>query len=415
MKRCWLLIPMLFVLAACEHWDLPWQLQQSVYVWHRSPSNELVEAVRGHQKKFHSLYALALRVDLHGEKTEIAPAAALQVCLAVAPDREIIPMIQIEAHEAGLGNVARRVNEIEEQIPQLEALFEKAGAELKAIEFDYLCPEWLLPEYAAFIKGLDARFPPISFSFTAQPEWIGKPGWEELTDAADSYTLELHGIDLPPPASEELKMFDGAAAKMAVARADEEQQWFRVALPVYSSLVAETESGEVIAVSRTADFSPPPETSELIRVDPPVEEVVEFVRFLENQPPAYLKGVIWFRLPHQGDDLTWNADGLTSVMKGQSPERGIRFRFDKSGAGVSQIHMINAGDVSEPLPRRIYITGALSKILSIDAQPPYTLTTGTGLTLELDPGAVHERIAPGAEYHIGWARMSGGKLQLKAQ
>jgi len=405
--RHWWISLLLLSIAGCDSRQADTGLQQSIYVWQQNPSQELFAAVDNHGHRFHSLYALAYRVDVRGETIEMEPAAALQVCLRVAAGQRILPVIRIDAPDAGLGEVHRLMTEIAERIPEMERAFEAAGSRLTEIEIDYPCPLWLLGEYAELLHGLDAHFPPISFSFTAQPEWIGADGWEALTDAADFYTLELHGIDLPPHPVEEFVMFDPEEAREAVRMADADQGLFRIALPAYSSQVAQSGDGRILDVGREPEFAPPAEASRVIRVDPPVESVADFVRFLNGNPPSHMMGIVWFRLPRHGDNLTWSVDGLTEVMRGRLPDRGLELLLEESGPGVYHIYLENIGDLHEPLPARISLEGALGNVISFDSFDPYSFSTEGSPSLILKDHPENARLAPDTKLELGWLRSQG--------
>jgi hypothetical protein len=114
----------------------------------------------------------------------------------------------------------------------------------------------------------------------------------------------------------------------------------RVALPTYSATVRGIE----------------------MRVEP--DDVAAFLHALESKPIAGVGGIVWFRLPVDGDAQTWSRGTFARVV---APRRGDhvapsaigpKLELVAQGEGRFDVVVSNAGPMTVELPA-VHVTGEI--------------------------------------------------------
>ncbi|MFN0249151.1 MAG: DUF3142 domain-containing protein [Kofleriaceae bacterium] len=194
-----------------------------------------------------------------------------------------------------------------------------AGVRVAGIEIDHDCATARLPEYARWLarergaafRAHDSvrasdRIPPAPyrFSITALPTWASSAALAEVASNVDEMVVQVHAVRAP-------MIFDANAAWRDLSRfvralevaqaATSDRTDVRVALPTYSAVVRDV----------------------VMSVDP--DDVARFVRRLTN---SMVDGIVWFRLPVDGDEQTWSRATFARLVRGTtrkehaSPPRG---------------------------------------------------------------------------------------------
>ncbi len=216
------------------------------------------------------------------------------------------------------------------------------------------------------------------FSITALPTWASSPALIDVARAVDEIVVQVHAVRAP-------LIFDANTAwrdlhRFARAIANEmrddarEKAALRVALPTYSAIVRDVE----------------------VSVDP--EDVARFVRRLRTEPIAGVDGIVWFRLPVEGDEQTWSRATFARLVDGARASHPI------ARTPHANIELVSQGDhrfdvvVSNP-------TGTLVDL------PPIRIAGDIGAAdmvagyREAGPGrwdAPRRSLARGERIVIGW-------------
>lgn len=245
--------------------------------------------------------------------------------------------------------------------PVLErvASWRAAGVDVIGVEIDHDAATSRLGEYAAWLAA--NRPPaPLRWSITALPTWADDgAGLAQVAAAVDEVVVQVHAVRAP-------RIFDDAQARRWVTRiaALLPAATLRVALPTYR-----------VALGAAA----------------PVE-VARFVRWLERADLPTVRGVVWFRLPVDGDREAWPAATLMAVIGGQRLAPAISARLVARGPDRYDVIVTNTGTVTGPIP---------------------TLRLGgdvTGVELIITPG---RELGPGITIVAGWA--TGKAISIDAR
>lgn len=312
------------VVAACgrapirEHTPL----EQSAYVWQRNWTPAVREAVA--HAPVRELRVLTAEVDARG-------------ALARVPidTQALVTNTRVAVQDAGIAHDVVLVVRIEGARP-IEGLslapivalgreLEASGVRIAGLEVDHDCATARLPDYA---RWLATQRPPWRFSITALPTWANGDV-AAVAKIVDEIVVQVHAVRAP-------LIFDANQAARDLARfARAVDKPMRVALPTYSAVVKGMEVG----------------------VDP--RDVDAFVRHLEEKPVAGVKGIVWFRLPVEGDTQTWSAATFARIVARQGTD-APRARVSLVAQGDDRYDVVasNPGDERVELPP-VHITGAV--------------------------------------------------------
>lgn len=202
-------------------------------------------------------------------------------------------------------------------IDRIEA-WRAAGVDVVGVEIDHDSATAALADYATWLRAMRPRAP-LRWSITALPTWADDPaGLRALAAAVDELVVQVHAVRYP-------RIFDDAEARgwiRAVAAAAPHAR-LRVALPTYRTPLA--------AAS-------------------PVE-VARFLRWLERGPDApAVRGVVWFRLPVDGDRNAWPTPTLRAVIRGDRLAPAVSVSVVARAPGLHDLVLTNRGTLAAPWP-----------------------------------------------------------------
>lgn len=231
-----------------------------------------------------------------------------------------------------------------------QALTARQPVVWSAVEIDYDCPTRALGQYALFLQRLrQALAPNLPLTVTVLPTWMGSDQLKLLLRMVDRSVLQVHSVMDPHHG-----LFDVRVAAAWILRySNLTHRRFDVALPDYGSRVSWDPAGHLIAIrSEETDLTPDPVGSEL-QADPLA--VAQLLGTLQNDPPAHLHGIVWFRLPVQGDLRIWSPSTWQHVMAGQPLHVRLESRLEKDAEGAWQLRIVNTGTVDAVLPELIRV------------------------------------------------------------
>lgn len=193
-------------------------------------------------------------------------------------------------------------------------------------------------------------------------------------------------------------LFDRRQARRWVERyAARSRKPFRVALPAYGSRVSWRDDGSLLAVDSEAPrLAGGYAAAELVA--PPVDVALLLHRLAQDRPAA-LTGIVWFRLPMTEDRRAWSPATFRAILRGETPRERIELRAVANAVpGVSDLVLVNPGEVDAELPRLIELPAACRLADGVNG---YALAAGDGPALRrAEAGLLHG----GSRKVIGWAR-----------
>lgn len=333
----------------------------SVYLWQRQWTPEVRAAVL-QQGPFHELRVLALEVGVDGQMVE--PTVDLQ---ALARSRlRVVPVVRMDGRRPPLPAA-----ELRTRVQALRERWQASGVTTRSVELDHDSARAGLPAYRQWLAELRADWPQApDLAITGLPDWLHSPELPALIHAVEGFTLQVHAVDRP-----EAGLFDAARARAWVARLDQlSPRAYAVALPTYAAHIR----------------------GQLYWADP--QAVAELLAFWRQQPPAGLRVVRFFRLPVEGDLLTWSAATLQAVATGQPHAAEPTLTLQPGPAGALDLVAQVQGPLDAWLPQAVRFGAACQG----DGVAGYRFETHADHTRLV--AMARDRLVPGRRRTLGWIR-----------
>ena len=395
-------------------------LQQSVYVWQRVWTPQVREAVASLPPDITELLPLAAEVGFPpGEKKAQVTRVPWDFAVVKEVSAEITIVIRIGDSGAATKWEPWACEEIQALAETLVEETESQGVSVAGVQIDYDCPASRLADYRKLLTHLgEAKLlQERRLSFTSLPSWLTYDfeGMKGLAEASDSFVLQVHALDLPKTANDPVIVMDPGLARVAVKRAGDLGAPFVVALPTYSSFVVFDEAADKVVdvISEDLDFSKLLPEQHLILGEAPEKEIAQLMtEWSEGSRPRLCDGVVWYRLPVEGDVLNWPTATWDLVREGVVPERKLELEFRREPQGFDRVLLRNQGQIPE---------SQFPGTIAIRIESPATLVGADGGRWYATPGVQgaeviftrtsqkHDLVPlpVGGEFPVGWVRKTG--------
>lgn len=383
----------------------PGGMPQQAYVWQHVWNTSLKQALHERAGYFSGIVVLAAEVDASEQASSLTirqpdidynTLRALHRPVGLAVRVNALPAVTAEQTET----LALLANTLIRQA-------QNAGLTVSELQWDYDAPTAKLAAYQSWLKLIRQRIAPIPLTFTALPDWLGNKAFETLLNSADSFILQVHSLDKQNLAGAKATLCDTQQAWTAIVRAAGYGQPFRVALPTHSYRITYTEDGQMAALAAEGSsvFSPEIHWREL-HANP--VELAGLVKRLQAEAPTELRGIIWYRLPVDEDQLNWRWPTLHAVMQGREPLGGVKVVPHASADGLIDIEIVANGELDLLVPPVLKISWDNSRLQAADGLHGYQITTSQQ-QLHLQPktsGTPTVWLAAGQRRWIAWLRFN---------
>ena len=274
------------------------------------------------------------------------------------------------------------------------------------VEIDHDCATARLAAYARFLSNLRSRMGcAVPLSITALPAWLSSPEVDEVFAQADEIDLQVHAVQNP-----RMGLFDRERARAWIDELSHRtSKPFRVALPAYGSRVSWREDGSLLAIEGEMPLLAGGSSAIELMASP--KDVAALVRELQDDSPANLLGIVWFRLPTKDDRRAWSIETWRAVMLGRSLQSRIAAIVRQSDTGGMNILVLsNTGDLDADFPQRVELPGSCT---IGDGANGYTPVQGAAhLTLRREQAGLlrshHQQV-------IGWMRCAPAQDEIHVQ
>ncbi|MEM6188724.1 DUF3142 domain-containing protein [Shewanella scandinavica] len=422
-------------------------LAQEVYIWQRQwrPANQT--ALVQSQGAFQGLRILALQAHPKPNGADIWFEVAVNHAWLQADPRPKVAVIRLDGQFAHLNDEA-----VIHKISQVLADWQAKGTHIAGVEIDHDSASSKLPAYRDFLKKLKAQLPTeLKLSITALPAWLSSADFPVLLTSIDELVLQIHSVSDP-----RLGLFDATQGWQWVQQLSNINTVpYLIALPAYGSAVISTASGyKVESETPLRDQLKSANVVQELMADPIVLQA--FVQKLHTQKDAKLRGIIWFRLPLEGDKRVWPLNTLIAVAQQGELAAKIELVISSDNKATTQttlaaenkpknleIHrpqlfqlsLMNHGNIAGEIPPILSLAGQACS--GYDAQNGYSVIQKDGLLVwqwradntaalaptETAPSATNmpmpqankqtqkHMLNPGGQKVIGWARCESLYLQ----
>lgn len=381
--RCTAFMMIAMGLFGCQKPASP--LTHDAYIWQRQWTPALRSALQAAPSNIRQWRILAAQSASQGHLQRFT--ADRDALLASA--KPIVLVIRLDGSMASWDEA--------DLVTQIVALKKNWPADQVAgVEIDHDCATSKLAQYTHFLQALKIQLPDVPLSITALPTWLSSPQLDAVLAAADETVLQVHAVQAPSAG-----LFDPDIARQWIETfARHAHKPFRVALPTYGSRVSWDENGQLIAVQSEATSLTTGASSAELAAKP--AHIAALLAALQADPPKYLAGIVWFRLPTTNDRRAWSMATWQAVLTGTYVERQIVPMFQPSSvAGATDVVLRNDGDLDAAVPTRVALPDDCASADGINGFSLQRLGSHAELVTR------DTRILPAhAQRKIGWLRCS---------
>jgi Protein of unknown function (DUF3142) len=398
-----LLAACIFASTGCGHPHVSGPLRQEAYVWQRSWSPAVRQAIQ-QASGISGFVVLAAEVDLRQGSPKVA-RIPLDPSLKDS-GKPLGAALRVTTFPSRFADEPRTVQLLAGITRDLTAEARAKGIALSEIQIDYDCPESKLDDYRGLLPLLRKAAAPVPVTFTALPSWMGqRRAFGGLIAAADGYVLQVHSLKPPAGPGSELTLLEREEAREWIDDAARFGRPFRVALPTYGYLAAFDAQDRLLGLSAEGPLLSWPAgiTVRTARSDPAV--LAGLIRDWTRDRPAELAGILWYRLPVEGDRLNWSWPALRAVMAGKVPRGAVRAIVRAPEPGLAEIDLFNEGDGESAFPSPVRVRWKDGTFLAADGLAGYEMQPPERNELSLArprPG----RLRPGERRTIAWLRFA---------
>jgi hypothetical protein len=374
-----------------------------MYVWQRQWNESVAQALARATGSAQGFTALAAEVSWRGGRARVT-RVQLDYAALRATRRPIGLALRLGSYAGPFDDRADATVLVAGLARELVREARAGGVEPAELQVDFDCAASRLEGYQEWVKALRTVAASVPLTITALPSWLHERAFPDLVRATDGYVLQVHSLEPPAGPGATMSLCNPETARRWVEEAGKMGAPFRVALPSYSYLAAFGAKGEVVGVSaegpsRTWDAGT---TLRLVRSD--AAAMAGLVQAWQTARPAAMQGILWYRLPVDGDRLNWTWPTLASVMRGAAPRQELRVEVAYPEPGLAEIVLVNAG-LADMVPTTCVEVGWESgELLGADGLRGYRVRQMSPTRLQLDCREPTAVLAPGDRWQIGWLR-----------
>lgn len=380
-------------------------MPQEAYVWQRTWNDDVRHAVESYGPKLGGLCLLAAEVTWENGRPAVTRVAVdyAAVQRSKAPVGLALRIGPYSGPFASDDVVARLLADLVADVLR-EA--NAAGVRPTELQIDFDCPTSKLDGYRQWVTAIRRRTGDVPVVITALPAWLASRDFAPLAREAGGFILQVHSLQRP----RELVLCDPAAARRAVEQAGKVGVPFRVALPTYGYAVGLDETGRCVGVCAEGPAKDWPEGTTVREVRANAGELAELVRGWTADRPATMRGIIWYRLPTDGDVRNWRWPTLTAVMAGRAPQPELGVQSRREGS-LTDVELVNRGEAEASLDVSVACHWSDAGLVSADALGGFVRSQDDDGELRWRGGRAEQlgTLPPGASRRIGWLRLDRDK------
>lgn len=383
---------------------------REVYVWQRQFSPAVFQALREVRDVTDGSAVLALEVSWSKGRPEVFRSSVDFAALAAA-GRPVGLVLRVGPYPGITTEGEGPARFLVDLVMELLASARRQGLEPAELQVDFDCASAKLGGYRVWLEALRQAAAPVKLTFTALPDWLGRDDFSALARAADGFVLQVHSLEKPTGPDEIFELCDPVRAWAWIQLAGAIGVPFRVALPTYGYRLAFDATGRFEALSAEGPAVARPAGTRWRTVRTDVSAVSGLARRLASAPPAGCTGVIWFRLPAEGDQLNWNLVTLKTALRDKPPVSRLEVEVVWVESGLAEVSLVNRGEQDEKFPTGIQARWAGDETCrGADGLGGYqvdaALLRPQVVALTATSGVADRRIAPERRCKIGWMRFS---------
>lgn len=330
-------------------------LDSAAYVWQRNWGERVAAAVEESSGKIGHFMYLAGESTVHGDSLDWQTFHPDWVSLKKA-HAQVTPVFRMGSETVSLlrdGDLSTIAGGIAEELKLLRTEAAAHGVEIDGVQVDFDSPTSKIERYRMLIVELDKHIGDTELSITTLPTWMDSEDFEGLVQAADYFVLQVHSLVKPDRFEDEITLIEAQRLPHYFEQASATVVPFYIALPTYGYRYIFTPEGDFHGIIAEQRANPPGPGYRERRVLTDPEAMAQLVTALNDNPPEQCLGLVWFRLPVQGDRLNWSWATLQAVMDGRAPRVDVRVAIENPKEGLYEVWVENVGENTPHKPVQI--------------------------------------------------------------
>ncbi len=378
-------------------------LPQSVYVWQRAWREPVRQALAQHGTNFASLVALGAEVTWKRGQAQVTRISLDYEALR-STGRPIGLALRIGPFAGPFALEDDRARWLAGLAASVVAEAANHQVALAELQLDFDCAESKLAGYQLWVQAIRRQVNPVPVVITALPAWLNRPAFRPLIGAADGYVLQVHSLARPTGPDAPFTLCDPEAARRAVDGAARLGKSFRVALPTYGYEMAFDSRNRFLGLSAEGPGPNWPADAKLREAGADPAALARLVVGWARERPAALEGVIWYRLPVEGENLNWTWSTLAAVMAGIEPGARLEAVKRLPQPGLVELDLVNRGqaDHTEAVALSMKWNGA--RLVAGDGLAGFEQVETGSNAVQFRNQPTAWRLRPGETRTVGWLR-----------
>jgi len=388
-------------------------LSHDVYVWQRSWNSEVRSSLEQHGAAFSNIAALSAEISWQAGQPQLTRVAIDYLALRTANSNAAL-VLRIGPYSGPFAADDRVGGLLVSTAAGILSEARRNGLEPAELQIDFDCADSKLEGYRVWVSALKAAVTPTPVTITALPSWLKQSAFRPLVQMAGGFVLQVHSLERPKSPDAPFTLCDPRAAQAAVEQAGLAGVPFRVALPTYGYVMAFATNGRFVGLSAEGPAKDWPSNVILREVHSDAIELAALVQGWNAQRPENMRGVIWYRLPVEGDILNWRWPTLGTIVAGRSPRESARAEPSRVGSGLVEINLVNDGELDISSRLAVQIRWQNDRLVAGDGLRGFELVEAGASAARLQTGSQPYRLPAGAKQVIGWVRLNGNsEVQLE--
>ncbi|MDQ6622786.1 MAG: DUF3142 domain-containing protein [Verrucomicrobiota bacterium] len=390
----------LALLAGCEDATLPRTsapLIQRGYLWQRDWTPAVADAFAIAEQRFDGVIILGGEIDWADGAPRLLKSSLRWDAIAAASKPTTLAL-RVAPFGGPFASDDANARFLVASAKTLLADADTHHAKIAAFQLDFDCAQKKLAGYEAWLRALHAALRPMPLSITTLPSWLDEPEFGRLINLTDDYVLQVHSVPARG-ADGQAKLCDPQLAQHWVDQAARLGRPFTVALPTYRCLAGYDADGKLRGVAMDAVQPSWPNETRVLEFAADPDAIASLVRAWQHERLAFLRGVVWYRVPSEADLRNWRWPTLNAVMQGRAPTHQLE--VTSAGENPVDLELVNQGEAEERFAGRVTASWENATLVASDSVAGWTLQTTPG-------GAVFQadglRLLPGERRGIGWLR-----------
>ncbi|MEO7098717.1 MAG: DUF3142 domain-containing protein [Luteolibacter sp.] len=382
-------------------------LPQRAYVWQRDWKKPVGDAIARSQNDLAGCVILACEIEWqNGRPHPVVPpvdwAAVRQVKGSFSPAIRVMP------YSCSFSEDDETIRFLCETARHQLSIIRKAGVEPRELQLDFDCPQKKLAGYGKWVRAMRRAISPLPLVITTLPCWLDEPGFPGLVRDASSYVLQVHSVAAPPGGGPGV-VCDPVLARSWTARASGIGVPFEISLPTYRTVAGYGADGRKIgAYSDSVRLAWPPGTT-IREYATDLDAMAALVASWQACHPEHCSGLLWYRLPVDGDRQNCPWPAFRALTQGRPPVRSCEVEVNgqkrnEQSLSLADLSLVNTGETDDFSLTCITVKWDSPATLAL-AEPPAGWRTIHGdHQLTFLSALTSVRLLPGASRAMGWLR-----------